>query len=106
MCRGRASNKTPSEWILVTHGTDTMVETARYLGTRHKEVLPTKSVCITGAMRAERFVDTDAHFNFGVCLGALSVASPGVYLCMNGLVYSWDAVQRDMETGLFVAVTP
>ena len=87
----------------MTHGTDTMVETAVFLGERHAEQAQDKIICITGAMRPERMIDTDAHFNVGVAFGAFSLASPGVYLCMNGRVRAWDDVKRDMETGLFVS---
>eukprot|EP00930_Biecheleria_cincta_P009683 TRINITY_DN11149_c0_g1_i1.p1 TRINITY_DN11149_c0_g1~~TRINITY_DN11149_c0_g1_i1.p1 ORF type:complete len:229 (+),score=36.97 TRINITY_DN11149_c0_g1_i1:37-723(+) len=96
------------DWIVVTHGTDTMIETAQFLGRRQREEgskLASKRICLTGSMRPERFVDTDAHFNLGVCFGALSLASPGVYVCMNGRVHSWDAVVRDLESGAFSPLT-
>mmetsp|Transcript_50232 Transcript_50232/g.93850 ORF Transcript_50232/g.93850 Transcript_50232/m.93850 type:complete len:195 (+) Transcript_50232:90-674(+) len=95
-----------SKWLILTHGTDTMVETARYLGKEHVAKMPGKTVCITGAMRPERMVDTDAHFNLGVVLGALNMAAPGVYLCMGGKVHTWDAVERDLTSGRFVTTRP
>mmetsp|Transcript_128207 Transcript_128207/g.409889 ORF Transcript_128207/g.409889 Transcript_128207/m.409889 type:complete len:250 (+) Transcript_128207:69-818(+) len=95
--------KATCERIIVTHGTDTMVDTAQYLGSRHAEHLGNKRICLTGSMRPERFVDTDAHFNVGMCFGVLGVAPPGVYLCMNGVVHAWDSVFRDAVTGLFKA---
>eukprot|EP00933_Yihiella_yeosuensis_P064306 TRINITY_DN67652_c0_g1_i1.p1 TRINITY_DN67652_c0_g1~~TRINITY_DN67652_c0_g1_i1.p1 ORF type:complete len:194 (+),score=30.93 TRINITY_DN67652_c0_g1_i1:74-655(+) len=90
-----------AQWVVVTHGTDTLIETAQYLARHYNKELPPKKICLTGAMRPERFVDTDAHFNLGVCFGALSVVEPGVYVCMNGRVRAWDAVERNMETGAF-----
>jgi len=93
--------KARSSKILVTHGTDTLIETASYLGGRHAELFPEKVVCVVGSMRPEKFVDTDAHFNVGVAFGALSLASPGVYVCMNGCVFPHDKVCRDTQTGLF-----
>lgn len=93
--------KASASRVVVTHGTDTLVETASYLGRRHAELMPEKVVCITGAMRPERFVDSDAHFNMGVCFGALALAPPGVYVCMNGAVHPWAGAGRDLETGLF-----
>lgn len=90
------------KWLIVTHGTDTMVETAQYLGKQHHVKMPGKTICITGAMRPERMVDTDAHFNMGVTFGALNMATPGVYLCMGGIVHPWDNVHRDLSTGSFV----
>merc|ERR1712232_1245405 len=65
-----------------------------------------KRVLVTGAMRPERFVDTDAHFNLGACIGALNTTLPGVYLCMNGRIHCWSQVERDMATGLFIARIP
>ncbi|CAE7939826.1 unnamed protein product, partial [Symbiodinium necroappetens] len=69
----------PGDQIIITHGTDTLVETACYLGNRAGN-LATKRICLTGAMLPEKFVDTDAHFNMGVCFGALDVAMPGIYV--------------------------
>ena len=92
--------------IVITHGTDTLIETAKYLGSRSTaegSALSSKHICLTGAMRPERFVDTDAHFNLGVCFGVLSVCPPGVYVCMNGRAHPWTSVFRNMETGVFVS---
>merc|ERR1711933_566606 len=86
--------------IIVTHGTDTLIDTAQFLGRRQQQ-LAGKRICVTGAMLPERFVDSDAHFNLGVCFGALSLAAPGIYVCMNGSVHPWDRVGRDTRTGLF-----
>ena len=76
--------------MVVTHGTDTLIETAAFLARSHADSFPDKVICVTGAMRPERFVDTDAQFNLGVCFGALDCAAPGVYVCMNGRVRSWN----------------
>eukprot|EP00435_Cladocopium_sp_Y103_P060895 s349_g22.t1 len=98
-----------SKYIVITHGTDTLIETAKYLGSRHADggtdtsLADELRICLTGAMRPERFVDTDAHFNLGVCFGVLSVCAPGVYVCMNGRAHPWHSVQRDMDTGAFVS---
>eukprot|EP00929_Paragymnodinium_shiwhaense_P085901 TRINITY_DN46375_c0_g1_i1.p1 TRINITY_DN46375_c0_g1~~TRINITY_DN46375_c0_g1_i1.p1 ORF type:complete len:421 (+),score=60.39 TRINITY_DN46375_c0_g1_i1:129-1265(+) len=91
-----------SDWIIVTHGTDTLCQTARYLGQSHRERLAGKAIVLTGAMRPERLVDTDAHFNIGACIGLLNGCEPGVYLCMNGMAHNWQAAERDLNTGLFI----
>ena len=52
-------------------------------------------------MRPERFVDTDAHFNLGLCFGVLAVAAPGVYVCMSGQARPWQRATRD-DAGAFV----
>ncbi len=83
--------------IIITHGTDTMIETARELGD-----IKNKTVVITGSMRPEKFSDSDAMFNVGAAIIAVQTLSPGVYITMNGQVYSWDKVQRNTETGQFV----
>merc|ERR1712039_701115 len=105
-----ACKQTPCESIIITHGTDTLIDTAAFLGKRIKESsnddsLRNKRVCLVGAMRPERSVDTDAHFNLGVCFGVCAAAAPGVYLCMNGRAHNWDAVERDSSTGAWVPKT-
>ena len=83
--------------IIITHGTDTMIETAKILS-----LLKGKTIVITGAMRPERFSNSDASFNIGLAIGALQSLKEGIYIAMNGKVYSWDKVKRDMKTGQFV----
>jgi L-asparaginase len=83
--------------IIITHGTDTMIETAAALGQ-----VPNKTIVLTGSMRPEKFSDSDAPFNIGAAIGALNILPPGVYLCMNGRVYAWNKVDRDLTTGQFV----
>lgn len=68
--------------ILITHGTDTMADTARALGD-----CGDKTVVFTGAMQPARFRVTDAVFNIGFALGVLNALPPGVYLAMNGQVF-------------------
>jgi len=96
----------PQQRILITHGTDTMLETAAYLSDFAD--LATKIIILTGAMKPETFKNSDADFNIGCALGALqSLSSPGVYVSMYGLVARWDLLERDTESGKFVKkVTP
>ena len=91
-----------SSKFVVTHGTDTMIETAQYVAAAKGVV--NKTVVFTGAMRPQKMVDSDAPFNIGVAVGALGVLGSGVYLCMNGRVFEANSVRRDGRTGLFVAV--
>jgi len=85
------------EKIIITHGTDTMIETAGMLaGIRGKIII------LTGAMRPERFTNSDASFNLGVAIGALNIAGEGVYIAMNGRIFPHDKVKRDLSTGQFV----
>jgi L-asparaginase len=82
--------------IIVTHGTDTMIETAQRLSG-----IKGKVIILTGAMRPERFSNSDAAFNIGVAIGALQCLPPGVYIAMHGGVYLWDKVTRNGQ-GQFV----
>src|SRR5258708_5386062 len=70
--------------IIITHGTDTMVETASALSK-----IENKVIVITGSMRPERFTESDASFNVGTAVAALSLAKPGVYIAMIGQVLPW-----------------
>jgi len=82
--------------ILITHGTDTMVETARTL-----ESIPNKTIVLVGALSPARFKGTDAEFNIGFALGALQALSPGVYIAMNGRIFPSDNVQKNGIEGRF-----
>ncbi|MGB4942793.1 MAG: asparaginase domain-containing protein [Candidatus Moraniibacteriota bacterium] len=87
----------PSDKIVVTHGTDTMIETAGKLSE-----VKDKTIIITGAMRPEKFSDSDAMFNVGAAVIAAQTLSHGIYITMNGKVYGWKEVKRNEETGQFV----
>lgn len=84
--------------IIITHGTDTMIETAVKLSE-----IKDKTIVITGAMRPEKFSDSDAMFNVGVSVSAVQTLSSGIYITMNGQIYEWDKVKRNMTTGQFIA---
>jgi len=92
ICESTAADK-----IVITHGTDTMLETAKKLSE-----IKNKAIILTGAMRPERFTDSDASFNVGTAIGAINIISKGVYVAMNGRVYPWNNVKRDGRTGQFV----
>ncbi len=84
--------------IVITHGTDTMIQTAQFL-----KALEKKTIIITGAMRPERFSNSDASFNIGTALGGLNALQNGVYIAMNGSIYPWNECSRDLKTGQFVS---
>ena len=90
----------PETHIVITHGTDTMKQTAEALQT-----LPDKVVVITGSARPERFTNSDASFNVGVAIGALQALPVGVYIAMNGVVSAWHAVEKAPATGRFIGST-
>src|SRR5687767_2466278 len=86
--------------ILVTHGTDTMVETARALAAG----IAGKTVVLTGAMIPYAFGSSDGLFNLGSALSFAQVLAPGIYVAMNGQHFAWDRVRKNRETGVFEAV--
>ncbi len=82
--------------FVVTHGTDTMPETARFL-----EGLPGKTIVLTGALSPARFRTTDAVFNVGMAVAAVQTAEPGVYIAMSGQVFPADHVRKNREKNRF-----
>jgi len=89
--------------IVITHGTDTMVETARALAA----ALPPasgKTLVLTGAMVPYAFGSSDGLFNLGSALSFVQTLPPGVYLAMNGRCFTWDKVRKNRETGVFEAI--
>lgn len=83
--------------ILITHGTDTMLETARFLNS-----IKDKIIVLTGAFKPEKFKDSDAEFNLGLAWGAIQILENGVYIAMNGLIIPIDKADRDFSTGKFI----
>jgi len=92
-CRSAAEDR-----IVVTHGTDTMVETAAFLAAR----LSGKTVVLTGAMVPYKFGSSDGLFNLGSSLAFVQVLPPGIYVSMNGKCFPWDRVKKDKRIGEFV----
>jgi L-asparaginase len=88
--------KNDADKIIITHGTDSMIETAKRLAE-----IKDKVIVLTGAMRPERFSNSDASFNLGVAIGAINVLSQGIYLAMNGSCYPFNKVTRNLQTGQF-----
>ncbi len=83
--------------IIVTHGTDTMVETAQVLGSDVKG----KTVVLVGAMIPYAFGASDALFNLGCAFSAVQALKQGVYITMNGKIFHWDNVRKNKESGEF-----
>jgi L-asparaginase len=86
--------------ILVTHGTDTMVETAAALAAAGGG----KTIVLTGAMIPYAFGSSDGLFNLGSALSFVQVLPPGVYLAMNGRCFNWNRVRKNRESGTFEAI--
>jgi L-asparaginase len=95
-CRQAAEDR-----ILITHGTDTMVETAAALAAATGR---SKTIVLTGAMIPYAFGSSDGLFNLGSALSFVQVLPPGVYLAMNGRCFEWDRVRKNRETGVFEAL--
>lgn len=92
-CRGAEEDR-----IVVTHGTDTMVDTARVLATE----VPDKTIVLTGAMIPFAFGSSDGLFNLGCALAFAQSLPPGVYVAMNGRYFTWEHVHKNRSTGEFL----
>lgn len=84
--------------IIVTHGTDTMVETARYLG---EKGVGDKTVVLVGSFVPFSQEDSDAFFNLGYSFSAVQQLPAGVWVCMGGESFEWNKVKKNMEQQLF-----
>ena len=89
--------KCDEELILITHGTDTMCDTAKILG----ECEINKTIVLFGSMVPYAVNNSDALFNFGCALGSLQLLDPGVYIAMNGRVLPWVDVEKNRDLGVF-----
>ena len=91
-----AIERQQSRHILVTHGTDTMVETGLALAG-----IPGKTIVLTGALNPARFQGSDAVFNIGTAVGAVQSLPDGVYIAMNGRVWQPERVRKNVEANRF-----
>ena len=89
--------ETEESCIIVTHGTDTMAETAGFLSKK----IPAKTIVLTGAMVPYKFGSSDGLFNLGSALSFVQTLAPGVYVAMNGKYFHADKVRKNKKTGLF-----
>ncbi len=72
----------PADRIIVTHGTDTMIKTAKFL-----QHIPNKTIVLTGSMYPAQYRDSDAVFNLGCAVVGVQILGPGVYIAMNGRIF-------------------
>jgi len=91
----------PAKRIIITHGTDTMVETAKAL---QEAVGDRKTVVLVGSLTPARFRETDAEFNIGVAVGAAQSLGPGVYLAMNGQIFDPARVTKNRAANRFESI--
>jgi L-asparaginase len=89
--------KSPEEKIIITHGTDTMAETAQLLAQKVKD----KTIVITGAMIPYKFGSSDGLFNLGSAMAFVQTLQHGVYIAMNGRYFHADNVRKNKESGVF-----
>jgi L-asparaginase len=87
----------PEHRIVITHGTDTIVETARALAA----AVSGKTIVLTGAMVPYAFGSSDGLFNLGSAISFVQVLEHGVYIAMNGTHFTWDNVRKNRESGIF-----
>ncbi|OEK07019.1 asparaginase domain-containing protein [Roseivirga misakiensis] len=87
---------TEHDKIIISHGSDTMPETASFVGK-----IPGKTIVFTGAYLPERFKESDADFNIGVAVGSVNVLTEGTFIAMNGKLMSPESCFKDAVSGLF-----
>ena len=87
----------PERRVVITHGTDTMTETAQALAG-----IVDKTIVLVGALAPARFAESDATFNLGMAFAAVQVAGPGVWIAMNGTVFDGSKVRKDLSVNAFV----
>ncbi|MGZ3846753.1 MAG: asparaginase domain-containing protein [Flavisolibacter sp.] len=89
--------KSPQDKIIITHGTDTMAETAKVIANK----IENKTIVLTGAMVPYKFGSSDGLFNLGSAMAFVQTLSPGVYVVMNGRYFNANNVRKNKETGEF-----
>lgn len=87
--------------VIITHGTDTMTDTAAVLAPL-AQAQPQRTIVLTGSLSPARFARTDATFNVGMAFAAVQSLDPGVYIVMNGQVFSADRVRKDRSKNAFI----
>ncbi len=97
-----ACRRSPENRLLITHGTDSMVETARFLQTR----VAGKTIVLVGAMVPWVFRNSDAAFNLGAAVSAVQCLPAGVHLVMNGRIFAAGAVRKNLDEGVFEDLPP
>jgi L-asparaginase len=90
-------NQCEETQIVITHGTDTMSETAKVLAEKVKD----KTIVLFGAMIPIKFGSSDGLFNLGSAMAFVQTLPPGVYVSMNGRYFNWNNVRKNRQTGMF-----
>ena len=90
-------NNCDEEQIVITHGTDTMADTAKVIAQEVKD----KTIILTGAMIPIKFGSSDGLFNLGSALAFAQTLPRGVYVAMNGRCFNWNNVRKNKQTGVF-----
>ena len=93
-------NASSEKKIVITHGTDTMVDTAAYIHKKNTD----KTVVLTGALIPYKFGSSDGLFNLGAALAFVQVLPSGVYIAMHGKCFDWNAVKKNKTTGQFISL--
>ena len=90
----------PEQRIVITHGTDTMTDTAKVLAAS----VPGKTIVLTGALSPARFAESDAPFNLGMAVATAQTAAAGIWIAMSGQIFDGLKVRKDRQAGKFVAI--
>lgn len=91
--------------IVITHGTDTMVETGLFLQQKlHANQVADKTIVLTGAMRPFKLGRSDASFNMGCAIMAANISKPGIFIAMNGQLFEIDRVKKNKTFGVFESI--
>lgn len=96
-----AVQSTPDKRIVITHGTDTMIDTAKVI-----EGIPGKTIVLTGSMYPARFRDSDAVFNLGCAVVAAQTLPSGVYIAMNGCIFDPRHSKKNVDLNRFERTSP
>lgn len=83
--------------IIITHGTDTMIKTAKKLSS-----IKNKVIVLTGSLLPERFINSDASFNIGMAVGAVNTLKNGIYIVMSGNIYPWYTCKKSIKTARYI----
>jgi len=92
-----ACTKVKGSKIIITHGSDTMSQTAQKI-----KDIKNKTIILVGSSRPEKFINSDASFNVGAAVGAINCLNKGVHIAMNGRIYKWSECYKQKDTGRFV----
>ena len=93
----QACSDSTEDRIIIVHGTDTLCDTAEVLGTSKLA----KTIVLVGAMIPYEITNSDALFNLGFAMAVAQLCAPGVFVAMNGQIFSWDEVRKNRATGVF-----